>query len=67
MLKNLKNKISFSYMTVSTLKVNLKRGMKWRLVIILTRNLISNGDKLSIHFEKSEIDLEKSTKGKSNS
>ena len=30
--------------------MSLKRGMKWRLVIILTTNLILNGDKLSIQF-----------------
>ena len=32
--------------------MSLKLGMKWRLVIILTINLISNGEKLSIQFPK---------------
>ena len=50
MLKNLRYKISFSYMIFLTLKISLKPGMKWRLVIILARNLISNGEKLSIQF-----------------
>ena len=45
-LKNLQNKISFSYMIFLTVKMSLKRCMKRRLVTILTLNLISNGDKL---------------------
>ena len=48
MLKNLQNKISVTYMIFLTLKMSLKRGMKWRLVIIWTKNLISNGYKLSV-------------------
>ena len=48
MLKNLQNKISVTYMIFLTLKMSLERGMKWRLVIILTKNLISNGYKLSV-------------------
>ena len=52
MLKNLQNKISFSYMIFLTLKLSLKRGMKRGLVIILVVNLISNGGNLSIQFPK---------------
>ena len=52
MLKNFQNKISFSYVILLTLKMSLKLEMKWRLVIILAINLISNGDKLLIQFPK---------------
>ena len=38
-LKNLQNKISFSYMIFLTVKMSLKRCMKRRLVTILTLNL----------------------------
>ena len=32
--------------------MSLKRGIKWILAIILTKNVISNGDKLSIQLQK---------------
>ena len=37
-------------MIVLTLKMSLKLGMKSRLVIILTINFISIGEKLSVQF-----------------
>ena len=40
------------YMIFWTLKMNLKRWMKWRLVIILAINLIWHGDKWSVQFLK---------------
>ena len=51
-LKNLQNKMSFSYGISLMLKMSLKREMKCRLVIILAINFISNGNKLSIQFSK---------------
>ena len=48
-MKNLQNK-TFSY--VLTLKMGVKRGMKWRLVIIVMIHLYLKEDKLSIHFQK---------------
>ena len=48
-MKNLQNK-TFSY--VLTLKMGVKRGMKWRLVIIVMIRLYLKEDKLSIHFQK---------------
>ena len=51
-LKNLQNKMSFSYAISLILKISLKRGMKCRLVIILAINFISNRNKLSIQFLK---------------
>ena len=52
MLKNLQNKISFSYMILLTLKMNLKRGMNQKLIMNSAINLITNGDKLSVQFPK---------------
>ena len=45
-------KNSFAAEVNFKLKLSLKRGTKWRLVIILTINLILNGGKLSIQFPK---------------
>ena len=55
MLKNLQSKISFFSMIFWTLRISLKRGMKWSLVIILAKNLISNGGKLSVQFLKLNV------------
>ena len=52
MLEFAKQNIIFAYVILLTLKISLKRGMKWRLVIILTINLVLNGEKLSTQFPK---------------
>ena len=43
--------ISLSHVIFLTLKIKLKRGMKLRLVIIITINRVSNEDKCSIQFQ----------------
>ena len=51
-LKNFLNKISFSDLIFLTPRTSLEREMKWRLVIILTINLISCEKKFSNQFPK---------------
>ena len=52
MLEFAKQNMIFAYVILLTLKISLKLGMKWRLVIILTINLVLNGEKLSTQFPK---------------
>ena len=62
MIKNLQNNISFSYMIFLTWKMNLKCEMKRMLVTVLPKNVISNGDKLSVQFPKRGKSIQRNSK-----
>lgn len=60
----MENKISFSYML--TMKMSLKRGVPWRLVIMLMINFILNEINCQLNSKNLEKILEESQSDNSN-